>query len=210
VVDRLFSRVGAGDDLAAGRSTFMVEMVETAAILNQATERSLVILDEIGRGTATYDGLAIAWAAAEHLYEVNRARALFATHYHEMVALCERLPRMACFTMKVKEWNDSIVFLHEVTAGAADRSYGIHVAKLAGLPTAVIARAGAVLAALEEGREGHAPLARIDDLPLFAANAAPAKDNAVEAALRGIEPDTLTPKQALDALYDLKRRLGEG
>jgi DNA mismatch repair protein MutS len=209
VVDRLFSRVGAGDDLAAGRSTFMVEMVETAAILNQATERSLVILDEIGRGTATYDGLAIAWAAAEHLYEVNRARALFATHYHEMVALCERLPGMACFTMKVKEWNDSIVFLHEVTAGAADRSYGIHVAKLAGLPAAVIARAGAVLAALEEGREGHAPLARIDDLPLFAASPAPAKENALEAALKGIEPDSLTPKQALEALYDLKRRLSE-
>jgi len=210
VVDRLFSRVGAGDDLAAGRSTFMVEMVETAAILNQATERSLVILDEIGRGTATFDGLAIAWAAAEHLYAVNKSRALFATHYHEMVALCERLPQMACFTMKVKEWNDSIVFLHEVTAGAADRSYGIHVAKLAGLPAAVIARAGAVLAALEEGREGHAPLARIDDLPLFAASPAPAKENALEAALKGIEPDSLTPKQALEALYDLKRRLSEG
>ena len=134
IVDRLFSRVGAGDDLAAGRSTFMVEMVETAAILNQATERSLVILDEIGRGTATYDGLAIAWAAAEHLHETNKSRALFATHYHELTALCERLVTPACVTMKVKEWNDTIVFLHEVTPGAADRSYGIHVAKLAGLP----------------------------------------------------------------------------
>jgi DNA mismatch repair protein MutS len=208
VIDRLFSRVGAGDDLAAGRSTFMVEMVETAAILNQATERSLVILDEIGRGTATYDGLAIAWAAAEHLYETNKSRALFATHYHELVALCERLDRCACVTMKVKEWNDSIVFLHEVTAGAADRSYGIHVAKLAGLPEAVVHRAEAVLRALEEGREGHKPLARIDELPLFSAAAPPPpKGSAVEDALKTIEPDALTPKQALDALYELKKTL---
>jgi DNA mismatch repair protein MutS len=213
IVDRLFSRVGAGDDLAAGRSTFMVEMVETAAILNQATEKSLVILDEIGRGTATYDGLAIAWAAAEHLHETNRSRALFATHYHEMVALCQRLSAMACVTMKVKEWNDTIVFLHEVSPGAADRSYGIHVAKLAGLPAAVIARAQEVLAALEEGREGHTPLAHIDELPLFAASgnaAAPqtdSKSNAVEEALKAIEPDSLSPKQALELLYVLKAKL---
>jgi len=208
VIDRLFSRVGAGDDLAAGRSTFMVEMVETAAILNQASERSLVILDEIGRGTATYDGLAIAWAAAEHLHETNRSRALFATHYHELTALCERLDRCACVTMKVKEWNDSIVFLHEVTAGAADRSYGIHVAKLAGLPQAVVRRAESVLAALEEGREGHKPLARIDELPLFSASAAPPpKGSAVEDALGSIEPDALTPKQALEVLYELKKKL---
>ena len=208
VIDRLFSRVGAGDDLAAGRSTFMVEMVETAAILNQASERSLVILDEIGRGTATYDGLAIAWAAAEHLHESNRSRALFATHYHELTALCERLDRCACVTMKVKEWNDSIVFLHEVTAGAADRSYGIHVAKLAGLPQAVVRRAESVLAALEEGREGHKPLARIDELPLFSASAAPPpKGSAVEDALGSIEPDALTPKQALEVLYELKKKL---
>jgi DNA mismatch repair protein MutS len=208
VIDRLFSRVGAGDDLAAGRSTFMVEMVETAAILNQATDRSLVILDEIGRGTATYDGLAIAWAAAEHLYESNKSRALFATHYHELVALCERLDKAACVTMKVKEWNDSIVFLHEVTAGAADRSYGIHVAKLAGLPDAVIHRAEGVLRALEEGREGHKPLARVDELPLFSASAPPPpKTSAVEEALKAIEPDALTPKQALDVLYSLKGKL---
>jgi DNA mismatch repair protein MutS len=208
VIDRLFSRVGAGDDLAAGRSTFMVEMVETAAILNQASERSLVILDEIGRGTATYDGLAIAWAAAEHLHESNRSRALFATHYHELTALCERLDKAACVTMKVKEWNDNIVFLHEVTAGAADRSYGIHVAKLAGLPPAVVGRAESVLRALEEGREGHKPLARIDELPLFSAAAPPpSKTSAVEDALRSIEPDALTPKQALDALYALKKTL---
>jgi DNA mismatch repair protein MutS len=207
IVDRLFSRVGAGDDLAAGRSTFMVEMVETSAILNQATEKSLVILDEIGRGTATYDGLAIAWAAAEHLHEINKSRALFATHYHEMVALCERLSSMACVTMKVKEWNDSIVFLHEVTPGAADRSYGIHVAKLAGLPQSVVHRAEEVLAALEEGREGHTPLAHIDELPLFGATAPKPKTNPALEALGAIEPDTLTPKQALELLYDLKRKL---
>ncbi|HEX2761988.1 MAG TPA: DNA mismatch repair protein MutS, partial [Rhizomicrobium sp.] len=210
VVDRLFSRVGAGDDLAAGRSTFMVEMVETAAILNQATPRSLVILDEIGRGTATYDGLAIAWAAAEHLHETNKSRALFATHYHEMVALCERLKSMAAYTMKVREWNDSIVFLHEVISGTADRSYGIHVAKLAGLPDAVVQRAEEVLRALEEGREGHKPLARIDDLPLFGATAPVPKGSAVEDALKTIEPDALTPKQALELLYDLKRKLQPG
>ena len=207
IVDRLFSRVGAGDDLAAGRSTFMVEMVETAAILNQATAKSLVILDEIGRGTATYDGLAIAWAAAEHLHETNKSRALFATHYHEMVALCERLNAMTCVTMKVREWNDSIVFLHEVTPGAADRSYGIHVAKLAGLPQAVIGRAEDVLRALEEGREGHQPLARIDDLPLFGASAPGPKVSAVEEALKTIEPDALSPKEALEILYDLKRKM---
>ena len=207
IVDRLFSRVGAGDDLAAGRSTFMVEMVETAAILNQATPRSLVILDEIGRGTATYDGLAIAWAAAEHLHESNKSRALFATHYHEMVALCERIKSMACYTMKVREWNDSIVFLHEVVAGVADRSYGIHVAKLAGLPDAVVSRAEEVLQALEEGREGHKPLAKIDDLPLFGATAPKPKTSAVEEALKGVEPDALTPKQALEVLYSLKQKL---
>ena len=207
IVDRLFSRVGAGDDLAAGRSTFMVEMVETAAILNQATARSLVILDEIGRGTATYDGLAIAWAAAEHLHESNKSRALFATHYHEMVALCERLKSMAPYTMKVREWNDSIVFLHEVISGVADRSYGIHVAKLAGLPDAVVTRAEEVLQALEEGREGHKPLAKIDDLPLFGATAPKPKTSGVEEALKAVEPDALSPKQALEVLYALKRKL---
>jgi DNA mismatch repair protein MutS len=210
IVDRLFSRVGAGDDLAAGRSTFMVEMVETAAILNQATERSLVILDEIGRGTATFDGLAIAWAAVEHLHEKNKSRALFATHYHEMTALAERLNSLACVTMRVREWNDTIVFLHEVAPGMADRSYGIHVAKLAGLPPAVVSRAQEVLAALEEGREGHKPLARIDDLPLFAANAPAqpaAKSSVVEEALRAISPDGLTPREALEVLYQLKAKL---
>jgi DNA mismatch repair protein MutS len=210
IVDRLFSRVGAADDLARGRSTFMVEMVETAAILNQATEKSLVILDEIGRGTATFDGLAIAWATVEHLHETNRARALFATHYHELTALSSRLDQLACVTMRVREWNDTIVFLHEVAKGAADRSYGIHVAKLAGLPQAVVARAEEVLRALEEGREGHKPLARIDDLPLFSASqpAKPeAKMNAVESTLRDVLPDTLTPKAALELVYLLKTML---
>ena len=210
IVDRLFSRVGAGDDLAAGRSTFMVEMVETSAILNQATEKSLVILDEIGRGTATYDGLAIAWAACEHLHEKNKSRALFATHYHELTALAGRLKSLACVTMRVREWNDTIVFLHEVVRGTADRSYGIHVAKLAGLPQAVVNRAEEVLRALEEGREGHKPLARIDDLPLFSPVAASAtKESKVEEALKAIEPDALTPKQALEVLYGLKKKLSE-
>ena len=211
IVDRLFSRVGAADDLARGRSTFMVEMVETAAILNQATEQSLVILDEIGRGTATFDGLAIAWATVEHLHEKNRSRALFATHYHEMTTLAERLDALACVTMRVREWKDSIVFLHEVAPGAADRSYGIHVAKLAGLPTAVIARAEDVLRALEEGREGHKPLARIDDLPLFSAvpvQPRPA-ENKVEDALREVLPDGLTPKAALELIYRLKALMAE-
>ncbi len=213
VVDRLFSRVGAADDLARGRSTFMVEMVETAAILNQASARSLVILDEIGRGTATFDGLAIAWAAVEHLNALNKTRALFATHYHELTALAERLEGVACATMRVKEWKDTVVFLYEVAPGAADRSYGIQVAKLAGLPKPVIARAEAVLRALEEGREGHKPMARIDDLPLFfeTAHTPPAQHapSAAEETLRGIEPDALSPKEALELVYLLKRLLNK-
>ncbi|HEY1638955.1 MAG TPA: DNA mismatch repair protein MutS, partial [Rhizomicrobium sp.] len=209
VVDRLFSRVGAADDLARGRSTFMVEMVETAAILNQATGRSLVILDEIGRGTATFDGLAIAWSTAEHLCTVNKSRGLFATHYHELTALAERLPGLACVTMRVREWNDSIVFLHEVAPGVADRSYGIHVAKLAGLPSTVTARAEDVLRALEEGRVGHKPLASIDDLPLFApeARSTASKQSEAERLLREIAPDSLTPKEALELIYRLKAAL---
>jgi DNA mismatch repair protein MutS len=213
-VDRLFSRVGAADDLARGRSTFMVEMVETAAILNQAGEHSLVILDEIGRGTATFDGLAIAWAAVEHLNAVNKSRALFATHYHELVALSERLDDIACATMRVKEWKDTVVFLHEVAPGAADRSYGIQVAKLAGLPPAVTARATEVLRALEEGREGHKPLARIDDLPLFAERlrtptGSQPRSSALEDALAAADPDALTPKAALELVYALKRIAAE-
>ena len=211
IVDRLFSRVGAGDDLAAGRSTFMVEMVETAAILNQATPRSLVILDEIGRGTATFDGLAIAWATAEHLHEKNKGRALFATHYHEMTALAGRRASFACVTMRVREWNDSIVFLHEVAPGAADRSYGIHVAKLAGLPASVIERAKVVLAKLEA--DDRAKPRGFEDLPLFATPPRPAAPDPRQAALdallamlHAIHPDELSPRQALEALYALKQR----
>jgi len=207
VVDRLFSRVGAADDLARGRSTFMVEMVETAAILNQAGAHALVILDEIGRGTATYDGLSIAWAAVEHLHEVNRSRALFATHYHELTALTGKLPHLANATMRVKEWQGDVVFLHEVGPGAADRSYGIQVAKLAGLPAPVIARAQQVLSALEKSGEGAKTAKLIDDLPLFTASAKPApvaKTSAAEDELKAVDPDTLTPKEALDLIYKLK------
>ena len=216
VVDRLFSRVGAADDLARGRSTFMVEMVETAAILNQASAHSLVILDEIGRGTATFDGLSIAWATIEHLHEVNRCRALFATHFHELTALAAKLPRLFNATVRVKEWQGDVVFLHEVTAGAADRSYGIQVAKLAGLPRAVIERAQVVLAELE-AEDRTSPARRlIDDLPLFAAAAprprspASAPGAAVEeliAALAALEPDDMSPREAIEALYALKARL---
>ena len=203
VVDRLFSRVGAGDDLARGRSTFMTEMVETAAILTQATPRSLVILDEIGRGTATYDGLAIAWACAEALHDANRCRALFATHYHELAKLEQRLAACCNLSMRAKEWKGDLVFLHEAVEGAADRSYGVQVAKLAGVPAGVVARARQVLARLE--RDPNSP-ARLDDLPLFAAAKPlePAEPSRLDAALAGIDPDALTPREALEALYRLK------
>jgi DNA mismatch repair protein MutS len=213
-VDRLFSRVGAADDIARGRSTFMVEMVETAAILNQAGERSLVILDEIGRGTATFDGLSIAWATIEHLHETNRCRALFATHFHELTALAATLPRLFNATVRVKEWQGEVVFLHEVVPGAADRSYGIQVAKLAGLPPAVIARAQLVLAKLEA--EDRASPRGFDDLPLFAATPRPASPSArdaaidtVLAALASLHPDEMSPRDALEALYALKAKAAE-
>jgi DNA mismatch repair protein MutS len=210
VVDRLFSRVGAADDLARGRSTFMVEMVETAAILNQAGPRALVILDEIGRGTATFDGLSIAWACVEHLHEANRCRALFATHYHELNALAARLDALASYSMRVKEWQGDVVFLHEVAPGAADRSYGIHVAKLAGLPAAAVARAEEVLSSLEQGEQAGAVARLADDLPLFAVAAKPvaptklSEPSALETAFAGVNPDELTPKAALELLYRLK------
>jgi DNA mismatch repair protein MutS len=213
VVDRLFSRVGAADDLARGRSTFMVEMVETAAILNQAGERALVILDEIGRGTATFDGLSIAWATVEHLHDVNRCRALFATHFHELTALSSRLDRLHNATVRVKEWQGDVVFLHEVVAGAADRSYGIQVAKLAGLPASVIARAKTVLTKLEQ--EDRAASKGFEDLPLFAAPARPSQDlpqspaDHLYAALTALNPDDLSPREAMDALYMLKAKLAE-
>ncbi len=209
MVSQLFSRVGASDDLARGRSTFMVEMVETAAILNQADDRALVILDEIGRGTATYDGLSIAWATLEHLHDVNKSRALFATHYHEMTSLAEKLTGVANATVAVKEYEGEVIFLHEVRKGAADRSYGVQVAKLAGLPEAVVARARIVLDALEKGeREGTKKEATIDDLPLFSAAPPPApvqtRDSEVEKRLEDVHPDTMTPRQALDLIYELK------
>ena len=210
LISQIFSRVGASDDLARGRSTFMVEMVETAAILNQADDRALVILDEIGRGTATYDGLSIAWATLEHLHDVNRSRALFATHYHEITALSTKLDGVENATVTVKEWEGEVIFLHEVKKGAADRSYGVQVAQLAGLPPSVIARARVVLEALEKGeREGGATQKTlIDDLPLFAVTPTPPpqpqKTSKVEATLAGILPDELTPREALDLLYKLK------
>ncbi|MBL8773484.1 MAG: DNA mismatch repair protein MutS [Phenylobacterium sp.] len=208
VVDRLFSRVGAGDDLARGRSTFMMEMVETAAILSQATPRSLVILDEIGRGTATYDGLAIAWACAEALHETNRCRALFATHYHELAVLEGRLPYVSNLSLKAKEWNGELIFLHEAGPGPADRSYGVQVAKLAGVPAPVVVRARQVLERLEKEAAGPANL---DDLPLFAAVAEPEAKfgpSPVEEALRALDPDGMSPREAMDALYRLRSLLG--
>jgi DNA mismatch repair protein MutS len=206
VVDRLFSRVGAGDDLARGRSTFMAEMVETAAILTQATPRSLVILDEIGRGTATYDGLAIAWACAEALHDTNRCRALFATHYHELARLEGRLAHVCNLSLRAKEWNGDLVFLHEARPGPADRSYGVQVAKLAGVPPQVVSRAREVLERLE-GQT--ASPARLDDLPLFAAVAELSTPvfkgpSAVEIALDELDLDGMSPREAMEALYRLK------
>jgi len=211
IVDRLFSRVGAADDLARGRSTFMVEMIETSAILNQASPRSLVILDEIGRGTATFDGLSIAWATIEHLHEVNRSRALFATHFHELTTLAAKLDALECYTMRIKEWEDEVVFLHEIAAGSADRSYGIQVAKLAGLPQAVVARADEVLASLEHGEQAGALARLADDLPLFAVAGPvpPDEISPLAAVLDDINIDDLTPRQALELLYRLKA-LAEG
>ncbi|ANB36052.1 DNA mismatch repair protein MutS [Rhodovulum sulfidophilum] len=213
LVSQLFSRVGAADDLARGRSTFMVEMVETAAILNQADDRALVILDEIGRGTATYDGLSIAWATLEHLHDANRCRALFATHYHEMTALTQKLSGVENATVAVKEWEGDVIFLHEVRKGAADRSYGVQVARLAGLPDSVVERARVVLDALERGERegGRSPSALIDDLPLFSAAAIPQPSHSapegpapLDERLSAIHPDELSPREALDLIYELK------
>jgi DNA mismatch repair protein MutS len=203
IVDRVFARVGASDDVARGRSTFMTEMVETAAILNQAGSRALVVLDEIGRGTATFDGLAIAWAVAEHLHEANRCRAVFATHYHELTRLADRMEAGANAHLRAKEWKGDLVFLHEVAPGAADRSYGIQVAKLAGLPKSAVERARAVLAKLEASG-GSARMEIVDELPLFAQVLEEHAPSPLDAALGEIDPDALTPKQALEALYRLK------
>jgi DNA mismatch repair protein MutS len=211
LVDRLVSRVGAADNLARGRSTFMVEMVETAAILAQASPRSLVILDEIGRGTSTYDGLAIAWAVVEAMHDQLQCRTLFATHYHELTRLSERLDSLSLHHVRAREWKGDLVLLHEVADGAADRSYGIAVAKLAGLPPPVVARAKAVLAKLEAGRDATGGIAAgLDDLPLFAAASEPepARDDLAD-ALAAIEPDSLSPREALEELYRLKRLAAE-
>ena len=211
VVDRLFSRVGASDDIGGGRSTFMVEMVETAAILNRSTERSLVILDEIGRGTATFDGLSIAWATVEALHDDTRCRALFATHFHELTSLAQKLPRLSNHTMKVREWEGEVVFLHEVATGAADRSYGIQVAKLAGLPEPVLRRARQVLSVLEQRAAAQGSSGRIggvlDDLPLFAHQPPPRQSdvNPLDAMLDRVRPDELTPREAIELVYDLKK-----
>jgi DNA mismatch repair protein MutS len=205
LVDRLFSRVGASDNLARGRSTFMVEMVETAAILAQATERSFIILDEVGRGTSTYDGLAIAWAVVEAVHEVNRCRCLFATHYHELTRLAEKLDSLSLHHVRAREYKGDLVLLHELARGPADRSYGIAVARLAGLPPAVLARAKSVLAKLEAGRAATGGLAAgLDDLPLFAALIEPEANDPLRDALGAIAPDLLSPREALEALYRLK------
>ena len=212
VVTQLFSRVGASDDLARGQSTFMVEMVETAAILNRAGPGALVILDEIGRGTATWDGLSIAWAVLEHLHEVNKCRTLFATHYHELTSLSSRLGGLTNATVSVREWEGEVVFLHEVREGAADRSYGVHVARLAGLPDSVVARARAVLDRLEAGSREGGGAAPADDLPLFSAQvnqAPPPRESTIEARLRDVLPDELTPIEALKLIYELRDLLKE-
>jgi len=208
VVDRVFARVGASDDLARGRSTFMTEMVETAAILNQAGARALVVLDEIGRGTATFDGLAIAWAVAEHLHEANRCRAVFATHYHELTRLAEKLEAGTNAHLRAKEWKGDLVFLHEVAPGPTDRSYGIQVAKLAGLPRSAVERARTVLAKLEASG-GSARVEIVEELPLFAQVMAETAPAPLEAALDALNPDNLSPKEALEALYQLKALAAE-
>jgi DNA mismatch repair protein MutS len=213
IADRLFSRVGASDNLARGRSTFMVEMVETAAILSQATERSFVILDEVGRGTSTYDGMALAWAVVEAVHETLRCRCLFATHYHELARLAESCEALSLHHVRAKEWKGELVLLHELARGAADRSYGLAVARLAGLPALVLKRAKTILDRLEKGRAETGGLAAgLGDLPLFAAaaqEAAPSRNELAE-AIDALDPDALTPREALEALYRLKRVAAEG
>ena len=211
LVDRLFSRVGASDNLARGRSTFMVEMVETAAILAQASERSFVILDEVGRGTSTYDGLALAWAVVEAVHGVNRSRCLFATHYHELARLAESCEALSLHHVRAREWKGDLVLLHEVAEGPADRSYGLAVAKLAGVPAPVVSRAKSVLERLEKGRAETGGLAAgLGDLPLFAAAAEARADlvDSLRERLKGLDVDARSPREALDLLYELKREAG--
>ncbi len=215
IIDKCFSRVGASDDLARGQSTFMVEMVETAAILNQSTDRSLVILDEIGRGTATYDGLSIAWACVEHLHEKNKCRSLFATHYHELTTLKDSLNTLSCHTVEVKEWDNKIIFMHKVIKGSADRSYGIHVAQIAGIPNAVISRSTQILEMLQSDKGKRTSKEIVDDLPLFDIASLEnsveiKKETELEKQLSEIDPDSLTPREALDILYTLKNTSENG
>jgi DNA mismatch repair protein MutS len=210
VVDKVFSRVGASDELARGRSTFMVEMVETAAILNQATDRSFVILDEIGRGTATFDGLSIAWAVVEQLAEINKCRTLFATHYHELIKLNSRIKALSLHCMKIKEFDGDVIFMHEVIEGAADRSYGIHVARLAGLPDLTVKRAEQVLKLLEEEKQNKILSAIEDDLPLFEVlkeTTQKEQPHPLIEELTNLDVDNLSPREALDKLYELKSKL---
>jgi DNA mismatch repair protein MutS len=213
VVDRIFTRIGAQDDLARGQSTFLVEMTETAAILRHATPRSLVLLDEIGRGTSTFDGLSIAWAVAEYLHERRAgAKVLFATHYHELTRLAAELPRVRNVHVAVREWKDDIVFLHRVVAGGTDRSYGIQVARLAGLPAEVVARARTLLREFEQGAPVPAAPAGADagQLALWGGAPPPAPPHPVLEALAALDPDRLTPLEALTTLHELRRRLREG
>lgn len=216
IIDKIFSRVGASDDLSRGRSTFMVEMVETASILNQATNRSFVILDEIGRGTATFDGLSIAWSVVEHLHEVNKCRTLFATHYHELIVLANKLKQLSLHCMKIKEFNDNVIFLHQVIEGSADKSYGIHVAKLAGIPRIVISRAEQILQSLEQNPTKTSITDIENDLPLFSVLKNERKKHEVNIQsspafemLKNLNPDALSPREALDKLYELKSLLKE-
>ncbi len=208
LVDRVFSRVGASDDLSRGRSTFMVEMIETAAILNQSGPRAFVILDEVGRGTSTHDGLAIAWAAVEHLHEKNRCRAIFATHYHELTGLADSLAHAANASLRAKDWNGDLVFLHDVKPGPADKSYGVQVARLAGMPSAAVRRAEAVLARLEN--DAGSASAQLDDLPLFAAAQSEPEvaSSPLLDLLNACDPDDLTPRAALELVYRLKEETG--
>lgn len=208
IINKMFSRVGASDDLARGQSTFMVEMVETASILNKADDSSFVILDEIGRGTATFDGLSIAWAVVEYLHSVNRCRTIFATHYHELTSLYGKLNNLSLHCMRVKEFNGDVVFMHEVTEGSADRSYGIHVAQLAGLPPKVIKRAGVILHNIENQNKGMSADEIADQLPLFNyAKEQTQTASALEEAVKQLNPDDYSPREALAKLYELKKML---
>jgi DNA mismatch repair protein MutS len=214
IVDRLYSRVGAADDLAQGKSTFMVEMVETATIVHQATERSLVILDEIGRGTATFDGLSIAWATLEYLHNINKCRGLFATHYHELTRLEDTLSNMKCYTLAVREWKNDIIFLHEVIKGSANRSYGIHVAKLAGMPKDLLSRAQILLHELEQNSASETLDEKIVNMPLISSpqNSYPmteAIENPILTGLAEIDPESLSPREALEFLFTLKNKLNK-